>query len=126
MSGKPNLKLTYFSSFFHVRIQCYSIVVILIIFVIILHLIHPQIYNLRPDTPYVFMIRSENAYGVSVPGEMSEIIHTLGEKSIIPEQTLTEARSKLSGKVIVLKELFAETSTTIRVAWEVRLNKTNL
>lgn len=66
------------------------------------------------------MIRSENAYGLSVPSEMSEVIHTLGEKSIISEHTLAEARARLSGKVIVLKELFAETSTSIRVVWEVR------
>lgn len=56
---------------------------------------------------------------MSAPSEMSDIIHTLGEKSIIAEHILTEARLRLNGKVIVLKELSAETSTSIKVTWEV-------
>lgn len=51
---------------------------------------------------------------------MSDIIHTLGEKSIIPDHILAEARLRLNGKVIVLKELAAETSTSIKVTWEVK------
>jgi len=51
---------------------------------------------------------------------MSETIRTLGEQpSFVSEDALAEARSRLSGKVIALKELFADTSTSIRVAWEV-------
>lgn len=65
------------------------------------------------------MIRAENAYGVSVPSEMSEVIETLGEKLVLTEQMLAEARLRLNGKVIILKELIAETSTSIKVAWEV-------
>lgn len=78
-----------------------------------------QINNLKPDTPYVFIIRAENSYGVSVPSEMSDIVHTLGEKSVTAEHTLAEARGRLSGKVIVLKELVSETSTSVKVTWEV-------
>ena len=67
----------------------------------------------------MFIIRAENAYGVSVPSEMSDMVHTLGEKSVTAEHTLAEARSRLSGKIVVLKELVAETSTSIKVTWEV-------
>ena len=68
-------------------------------------------------------MRSENAYGLSVPSEMSETISTLGEQSsFVSEDALAEARSRLSGQVIELKELFAETSTSIRVTWEVRIS----
>ena len=75
---------------------------------------------MKPNAPYVFIVRSENAYGLSVPSEMSETIRTLGEQpSFVSEDALAEARSRLSGKVIALKELFADTSTSIRVAWEV-------
>ncbi|XKL67555.1 hypothetical protein PGB90_003046 [Kerria lacca] len=81
------------------------------------------INNLKPDTPYIFMIRAENAYGVSVPSEMSEVIETLGEKLVLTEQMLAEARLRLNGKVIILKELIAETSTSIKVAWEILNNE---
>ncbi len=68
----------------------------------------------------MFIIRAENAYGMSVPSEISQIIRTLGEKLVLSEDTLSEARLRLNGKVIVLKELAAETSTSIKVTWEVR------
>ncbi|XP_065209476.1 roundabout homolog 2-like [Planococcus citri] len=81
------------------------------------------ISNLKPDSPYIFIIRAENAYGVSGASEMSDVIHTLGEKSIIPDHILAEARLRLNGKVIALKELHAVTSTSIRVTWEIISNE---
>jgi hypothetical protein len=30
------------------------------------------VHNLKPDTSYIFIVRAENAYGVSEPSEPSE------------------------------------------------------
>ena len=33
--------------------------------------------NLRPDSSYVFLVRSENSHGMSPPTQMSERVRTL-------------------------------------------------
>lgn len=86
---------------------------------IVVHFLLSQITNLRPDTPYIFMIRAENSQGFSVPSEVSEVVQTMGEKSILAEHELAEARLRLNAQVIILKELVPETSTSIKVTWEV-------
>ena len=60
-----------------------------------------QISELKPATSYVFLIRAENAYGLSVPSVLSNIIKTLGaENGVVPQAELASARAVLSGKVI--------------------------
>ncbi|XP_025199330.1 roundabout homolog 2-like [Melanaphis sacchari] len=75
--------------------------------------------NLKPDTSYVFMVRAENSHGLSVPSALSAMVKTGGTNTIITQQSLEEARERLSTKVIDFKELYAVSSTSVRVMWEV-------
>ena len=59
-----------------------------------------QITELKPATSYVFLVRAENSYGLSMPSPLSSAIKTLGtDKSIVPPSELAAARMFLSGKV---------------------------
>lgn len=40
------------------------------------------VHNLRPDTKYMFLVRAENSHGLSVPSEMSDVVHTLGNEGL--------------------------------------------
>ncbi|XP_050537160.1 roundabout homolog 2 isoform X2 [Daktulosphaira vitifoliae] len=75
--------------------------------------------NLKPDTTYVFMVRAENSHGLSVPSALSAVVKTGGSNAVITQQSLDEAREKLSNKVIDFKELFSISSTSVRIMWEV-------
>lgn len=59
-----------------------------------------QISDLKPATSYMFIVRAENSYGLSVPSPMSSVIKTLDtDKSVMPPNELVAARAFLSGKV---------------------------
>lgn len=63
-------------------------------------LIHLQIMDLKPATSYIFVIRSENSNGLSIPSKPTPVTKTLGiDNSVIPPSELAAARSFLSGKV---------------------------
>lgn len=77
------------------------------------------IRDLKPDTRYMFTVRAENAYGLSVPSNTSEILHTQsGETQGVSQAQLDEARIRLGTRVITLKNLTPTGSTTVRVSWE--------
>lgn len=65
------------------------------------------------------MVRAENSHGLSVPSALSAVVKTGGSNAVITQQSLDEAREKLSTKVIDFKELFAISSTSVRIMWEV-------
>lgn len=68
----------------------------------------------------MFTVRAENAYGLSVPSNTSEILHTQsGETQGVSQAQLDEARIRLGTRVITLKNLTPTGSTTVRVSWEV-------
>ncbi|CAH1399529.1 unnamed protein product [Nezara viridula] len=78
------------------------------------------IKDLKPETRYIFTVRSENAFGLSVPSNMSEILRTLGgEPRGVSQAQLEEARLRLGTRVINLMELSPISSTTVRVTWEI-------
>lgn len=80
----------------------------------------PQITDLKPDTSYVFVVRAENAQGMSVPSEMSEEARTQGTHlRDVPIYQINEARSRLATKVIQLRNLTPVSSTSVRISWEV-------
>lgn len=60
-----------------------------------------QITNLKPAASYVFIVRAENSYGVSMPSPMSSAITTSdnSDKNNVPHGELVAARTFLSGKV---------------------------
>lgn len=81
--------------------------------------------DLKPDTSYVFLVRAENAHGLSVPSGVSEVARTLRlgpDSRNVPQHTLDEARARLSTKVVSLLQLVASASTSIRLSWEVITN----
>lgn len=68
----------------------------------------------------MFTVRSENAYGLSVPCNTSEVLKTLGgELRGVSQSQLDEARIRLGTRVITLKNLTPTGSSTVRVSWEV-------
>ncbi|XP_073999543.1 roundabout homolog 2-like isoform X2 [Rhodnius prolixus] len=76
--------------------------------------------DLKPDTRYVFIVRAENSYGLSVPSNISALARTLSKDSrAVPPQQLDEARTRLGTKVLTLMELVPLSSTSVRVTWEV-------
>lgn len=59
-----------------------------------------QIGELKPATSYVFLVRAENAHGLSVPSPLSNAVKTVGIGSNnVPQTALAAARIVLSGKV---------------------------
>ena len=59
-----------------------------------------QIGELKPSTEYLFIVRAENSYGLSIPSPMSNAIKTLdNDKSAMAPSELAAARTFLSGKV---------------------------
>lgn len=72
------------------------------------------------------MVRAENSHGLSVPSALSAVVKTGGSNAIISQQSLEEARDRLGTKVIEFKELFAISSTSVRVIWEVRVLRLNI
>ncbi|XP_065216561.1 roundabout homolog 2 isoform X2 [Planococcus citri] len=77
------------------------------------------ITDLKPDTTYVFVVRAENSHGISIPSGASSVVRTLGANTAAPQHLLNNARSKLSSKVLILRDLFSISSTSIRVVWDV-------
>lgn len=82
-----------------------------------------QINDLRPDTSYIFVVRAENTHGMSIPSGASNVVRTLGAHSFAPQHLLDNARTKLSNKVLVLRDLFPLSSTSVRVIWDVSLKQ---
>ncbi|RZF44477.1 hypothetical protein LSTR_LSTR002250 [Laodelphax striatellus] len=81
-----------------------------------------RINDLKPDTSYVFVVRAENAHGLSVPSEVSETGRTRGGgpgARNVPQHTLDEARVRLSTKVVSLQQLVPNGSTSVRLTWQI-------
>ncbi|XP_039283928.1 roundabout homolog 2 isoform X2 [Nilaparvata lugens] len=78
------------------------------------------INDLKPDTSYMFLVRAENAHGLSVPSAVSTEARTLGPgpgARHVPQHTLDEARVRLSTKVVSLEQLVPNGSTSVRLTW---------
>lgn len=79
-----------------------------------------QIRDLKPDTRYMFTVRAENAFGLSVPSNTTETLRTLGDEARgVSKAQLEEARLRLMTRVISLKNLTPTGSTTVKVSWDV-------
>lgn len=55
---------------------------------------------MKPATSYVFLVRAENTYGLSVPSPLSSMVRTQGsDHGYVPHSELVAARSVLASKV---------------------------
>ncbi|XP_054285498.1 roundabout homolog 2-like [Macrosteles quadrilineatus] len=80
-----------------------------------------EVTDLKPDTAYVFVVRSETAAGLSVPSDVSPVARTLAADSeAVPHHQLEEARVRLAAKVVTLTHVRATASTAITLSWEIQ------
>ncbi|XP_014248360.1 roundabout homolog 2-like isoform X2 [Cimex lectularius] len=78
-----------------------------------------MVRDLKPDTGYIFIVRAENPFGLSVPSRVSQLVKTMSKDSrAVPPQQLDEARMRLSTKVLTLKNLIPTASTAVKISWE--------
>ncbi|XP_053688228.1 roundabout homolog 2-like [Sabethes cyaneus] len=74
--------------------------------------------GLSPETTYLFVVRAENAYGVSAPSGLSAPFRTLSsdDRVSVPEE-MESARNVLSGKILELIDIVPLSSTSVRLEW---------
>lgn len=73
--------------------------------------------DLKPDSSYVFVVRAENAHGLSPASEMSESVRTLSNSRSVSKSELDSARAMLSTKTIELRNAVPLSSTSVRLGW---------
>ncbi|XP_014681691.1 PREDICTED: roundabout homolog 2-like [Priapulus caudatus] len=82
------------------------------------------IRGLRPGTRYVFLARTMNNHGLSLPSPISETITTKGgPRPTVAPYNPEVVRQKLSKNHVKLKQVEALSSTAIKLSWEVTGNK---
>ncbi|XP_065081068.1 roundabout homolog 2-like [Ochlerotatus camptorhynchus] len=75
--------------------------------------------GLGPGVTYYFVVRAENAHGISLPSSMSEPI-LVGMNEVNSGLDMSEARaSLLSGDVVELVNATSVDSTTMKLVWEI-------
>ncbi|KAJ8666911.1 hypothetical protein QAD02_008573 [Eretmocerus hayati] len=77
--------------------------------------------NLKPDTNYVFLVRAENSHGLSLPGPLSDVAHTMGidQQHTVPQTELIRARDRLNSEILQLREVNPLTSTSVKIIWDI-------
>lgn len=73
--------------------------------------------ELKPDSSYVFIVRAENAHGLSPASPMSSVARTLANSRAVPRSELDTARSMLSTKLVELKDAKPQSSSSVRLVW---------
>lgn len=73
--------------------------------------------ELKPDSSYVFIVRAENAYGLSPASGVSKTARTLANSRSLPGSEMDTARAILSTKLIELKDARAQSSSSVKLAW---------
>ena len=80
--------------------------------------------NLRPDTSYMFLVRSRNSHGLSLPSQVAGPFHTGGSSGVRPtlqQYDIGLVSEKLSGAIIHMEQAEVISSTTIKLNWKVRV-----
>lgn len=76
--------------------------------------------DLRPDTNYVFLVRAENSHGLSLPGPMSDVAHTvIANQHSVPQIELIRARDRLNSEILHLREVQSLSSSSVKIMWDV-------
>ncbi|XP_060534576.1 roundabout homolog 2-like [Cylas formicarius] len=73
--------------------------------------------ELKPDSSYVFIVRAENAHGLSPASPVSKTARTLANSRSLPGSELDTARAALSTKLIELQDARAQSSSSVRLVW---------
>lgn len=76
-----------------------------------------MVRELKPDSSYVFIVRAENAHGLSPASAISALARTLANSRTVPQSELDTARTMLSTKILDLKEARAISSSSVRLTW---------
>ncbi|KAL5019774.1 hypothetical protein ScPMuIL_002666 [Solemya velum] len=80
------------------------------------------VVGLKPNTPYIFVIRAKNSHGIGAPSPPSDVVDTPGRYSgvdkpiVLPRDQIKEI---LSGMVVEMVKGEAINSSAIRVNWRV-------
>ncbi|XP_052564036.1 protein sax-3-like isoform X2 [Culex pipiens pallens] len=83
------------------------------------------ITNLKPSTPYMFIVRAENVHGYSAPSPLSNLIRTLSaDDGVTMPEELEAARMVLNGKILELVDAVAVSSTSVRLEWQLHISST--
>lgn len=79
--------------------------------------------DLKPDTNYVFLVRAENNHGLSLPGPLSDIAHTMSvdQNNVVPQTELIRARDRLNNDILQLREVIPLSSTNVKIIWDVSI-----
>ncbi|XP_030763908.1 roundabout homolog 2-like [Sitophilus oryzae] len=73
--------------------------------------------ELKPDSSYVFIVRAENAHGISPASKVSPSVRTLANSRTFPGSELDTAREALSTKLIELRDARPQSSSSVRLVW---------
>ena len=84
------------------------------------------IKDLKPHTKYVFIVRAENADGLSIPSEISDVRRTLNANITSMDYDVQVATQKYQHPVIQLIKVEPTSSTEVRLIWKVRGPKPTL
>ncbi|VDI07959.1 roundabout, axon guidance receptor 1 [Mytilus galloprovincialis] len=75
--------------------------------------------NLKPGTPYIFLVRARNSHGIGNPSLFSQTITTDRSKSEIAVAVpADEIRTRMSGIVVQIEKGGAVNSSAIRFEWK--------
>lgn len=81
-----------------------------------------QVTDLKPDTNYVFLVRAENSHGLSLPGPLSDVAHTMSiDQHTVPQTELIRARDRLNSEILQLSEVIPLSSTSVKIIWDVSI-----
>lgn len=78
--------------------------------------------ELKPDSSYVFIVRAENAHGISPASDVSSTARTLANSRSLPGSELDAARTILSTKLIDLKDTRPQSSSSVKLLWSLSDN----
>lgn len=73
--------------------------------------------ELKPDSSYVFIVRAENAHGLSPASAVSSIARTLTNSRSVPRSELDNARTMLSTKLVELRDARPLSSSSVKLTW---------
>lgn len=73
--------------------------------------------ELKPDSSYVFIVRAENAHGLSAASDVSPVARTLANSRSVPRSELDTARMMLSTKLVELRDATPLTSISVKLTW---------
>ncbi|KAJ8974901.1 hypothetical protein NQ317_015290, partial [Molorchus minor] len=73
--------------------------------------------ELKPDSSYVFIVRAENAHGISPASPVSVNARTLANSRSLPGSELDTARAVLSTKLMELRDARPQSSSSVKLIW---------